>query len=250
MPNRRSDSLIDDMENYRDKLLPTDEDEATILDSRQSPTKRGQAIIFKSIVLAAVVLVLAITLYGVFFTDWTRSVSTCTANTSKDENTATNNPGVLDCGSTREEAIAKGCIFDVLSVGWVPAACYDSQRASKFEDVSTIVSYGSAGSFPWYLDANMTMPIEESDLSSLGDNPVAYTTEEFHQSHCLYVWKSTSDALHEAREQHTGVWALDRISDHHHIRHCLIVLESMQWRYNKSVEVDFGYRECVRLDIQ
>ncbi|KAF2169661.1 hypothetical protein M409DRAFT_52178 [Zasmidium cellare ATCC 36951] len=238
-----------DLDEYKRKLLPTDEDEGT-LGSRESRTKRARGIVFKSLIVTVVILVFSITLYVVLVSKWARSISTCETKTSKGEATATNESGVLTCGSTREEALSKGCIFDVLSVGWVPAACYDRQRSAKFENVSIIVSYGSAGAFKWYLDSEMTVPIAESDLSTLGDSPVAYTTEEFHQSHCLYVWKSTSDALHEARTQHTGVWALDRIRDHHHIRHCLIVLESMPWRYNKSVEVDFGYRECVRLDIQ
>lgn len=37
------------------------------------------------------------------------------------------------CGSTPEEAKAKGCHFDTISFCWLPSECYDSELVSTFE---------------------------------------------------------------------------------------------------------------------
>ena len=84
------------------------------------------------------------------------------------EITANGKPGntsTLDCGASRDEAIARGCIFDIMVDAWLPEPCYDAVAAALGESTGTFLAeLGGSGQFEWFLDQNHTCPIAQEDL--------------------------------------------------------------------------------------
>ena len=83
------------------------------------------------------------------------------------------------CGSSPREAKARGCIFDLMSWCWVPPACHDEQLSQQNLDL---------GPWLWYEDVQATRPVLQQ-TAELGEIPILFVEESFHQIHCTYIWK-------------------------------------------------------------
>ncbi|RFU33835.1 hypothetical protein B7463_g2514, partial [Scytalidium lignicola] len=85
------------------------------------------------------------------------------------------------CGQSPAEARAAGCHFEPMLRAWVPDACYfpePGEEYSPFDDRT------------WYSDIRLTQAIVGEELEKLksGELEWAYT-HEFHDEHCIYVWR-------------------------------------------------------------
>ena len=86
------------------------------------------------------------------------------------------------CGTTPEEAQARGCIWDIMSFGWMHPSCFDYEESAQWE-----TQYGP---WEWYSErpgnATDLIPLTAEELPY---TPVVWTTQGYHVQHCLYVLK-------------------------------------------------------------
>jgi hypothetical protein len=92
----------------------------------------------------------------------------------------------LPCGTNPQEALARGCHFDIIATAWLPPKCIDNDLVTEFE-----------ASYPWvyFRNPNGTDPYPR-DHDLLGSqNTTIWTTFRWHVAHCLYMWKKLNRAL-------------------------------------------------------
>jgi hypothetical protein len=156
---------------------------------------------------------------------------------------------IAECGSTRQEAIDRGCIFDVMAVEWVPKECYDKEYASDSVAEGTMLAgVGASGVFPWFKDQNRTVSIAQEDLKSL-DELVGYTDETFHVAHCLYSWRALAKATRRALWGERDVFLSGAILGEDHINHCNMVIGDQNHRVGAKSKVSFGLGQCIRIEL-
>ncbi|KAF9641101.1 hypothetical protein BFW01_g460 [Lasiodiplodia theobromae] len=141
------------------------------------------------------------------------------------------------CGSSPAEAKAAGCVFDLMTVSWLPLDCYDSELTARFMD-----------EWPWkfYL-SNSTLP--EAPPESREQIPsleaISTTTElmwtdrRFHIYHCIYGWKM----MHRAVERG---WKMESsLTSYHHTEHCSDTLANTTVPMDTIVtRVEISYPAC------
>lgn len=124
-------------------------------------------------------------------------------------------PGEKQCGSSPEEARARGCLFEPQLSAWVPAQCGFGEVVREFQ-----ATFGDMhADWPWYWDANATRPVAPAQVPRLqaGDFAVVYTTyHQSHDLHCLYCWRKVAYAL-----EHGRGWMDARCHQFYHARHCV-----------------------------
>lgn len=93
----------------------------------------------------------------------------------------------LPCGKSPDEALARGCHFDMIATAWLPPKCIDQELVVEF-----------MASHPWqyFRNQNGTEPLP-TDADSLGSQTAGliWTTHRWHWAHCLYMWKKLNRAL-------------------------------------------------------
>ncbi|TLD09573.1 hypothetical protein PspLS_11848 [Pyricularia sp. CBS 133598] len=94
------------------------------------------------------------------------------------------NPAVTECGSTPNEARARGCRFETHNFAWTPPECYD-EELNKIWD-----------SKPWGYarDSEGTQLIPREEVQK-GDLKWAYVTLGQHLSHCVLIWQKYQRAV-------------------------------------------------------
>ncbi|EXJ69216.1 uncharacterized protein A1O5_07252 [Cladophialophora psammophila CBS 110553] len=90
-----------------------------------------------------------------------------------------------DCGSTRGEALSRGCAFDIVSFAWMAPACYDRELAAEF---SSLRAWG------WFLDENRTQAVSQREVE-LGEFDALYVSSEQLAYHCVFTWQKMHRAL-------------------------------------------------------
>ena len=116
-----------------------------------------------------------------------------------------------DCGSSIAEAKSMGCIFDALASAWLPSECRDDELTAEFNRSRS----GPDGSWPYYADANGTIPITTTDIALMGGtSKLWYSTKEWHVVHCNFYWRK------KFRMKKTGRLIERRYDRMEHIRHC------------------------------
>lgn len=85
-----------------------------------------------------------------------------------------------DCGWSVAEARMKGCHFDIMAYGWIPAPCYESDIVHLYQPFHES---------SWFFDAELTRPVLDEQTLLAGEQTVLYTDLRFHQAHCLYLWQ-------------------------------------------------------------
>ncbi|KIX97046.1 uncharacterized protein Z520_07160 [Fonsecaea multimorphosa CBS 102226] len=127
-------------------------------------------------------------------------------------------PEVLDCGESPEEAVTRGCRFDVMSFTWSPAPCFDEALVTEFLESAP----SSPGYWQWWTGTNLTTAtaLGLGDVQG-GTFPQLYVTNEYHQYHCMYMYKKLHRALR------AGAGYLDSyIGSYEHTLHCEHILLS------------------------
>jgi hypothetical protein len=154
-----------------------------------------------------------------------------------------------DCGRSREEAVQKGCVFDVIGIEWVPKQCYDSKLAAEsVAEGTALAATGVSGVFPWFKDENHTIPIAQSDLNTL-DSLVGHTWERFHVAHCLYSWRKVAKTTRQVLLGEKDVFMSESLLSEDHINHCNMVIGDHSHRSHGKAEVTFSLGKCYRLEL-
>lgn len=86
------------------------------------------------------------------------------------------------CGTTPQEAQDRGCLWDIMSYGWIHPNCFDKEESARWE--------AEYGPWAWYVDRpNNETHLAETPYDQLPYVPVVWTTQGYHVVHCLYVLK-------------------------------------------------------------
>jgi hypothetical protein len=142
----------------------------------------------------------------------------------------------LSCGNSTAEARALGCIYDPLSVVWIPEPCFDKEMTEAYRKAVDWI-----GSNDW-------QGKEMLDLDAMSERvaPSGYfTSTRDHVVHCAYSW------LRQHRGYLRGGLYLDDDSlDFSHTQHCAEVLvhaldldvEALEQR---TTVATVGFSSCV-----
>ena len=87
------------------------------------------------------------------------------------------------CGTNPQEAQARGCVWDIMSFGWVHPTCFSQEESDKW--------YAEYGPWEWYAEkpGNRTDAVRLAS-EQLPFTPLVYTTQGYHIQHRLYIFKS------------------------------------------------------------
>lgn len=132
----------------------------------------------------------------------------------------------FQCGESAAEAKALGCIFELMTVSWVPPECHDEELNQEFRSVRD---------WHFYKDLEGSQEIGEAELSEM--TVLAFGTNEFHRMHCGYSWMKMHRALKRGGRIEAG------ISYYKHTTHCA----DMYRPANMSAigtDVRIGYQSC------
>lgn len=158
--------------------------------STKHPAYRQATILTIGVVVSCSLVALVLTIFALSFNIRTQNSAVTTS----------------PCGSTAQEARARGCHFDVISFCWLPDACYDEELSTTFDNITT---------WEWFLDPNRTQPIAHEEAMT-GEYTGLYVNWEYHLRHCTFMWKK----LHRA-VLGTGKSAIDGyIGPLAHTEHC------------------------------
>lgn len=101
---------------------------------------------------------------------------------------------VKECGTSPEEAQARGCVFEQQLPAWVPRACAFPDVVEEYKD-----NFGDMMTdWTWYWDRNTTMQVPPEAVPDLqaGNFSVIYTKyQTSHDLHCLYCSRKIIYAL-------------------------------------------------------
>ncbi|RDW59543.1 hypothetical protein BP6252_12630 [Coleophoma cylindrospora] len=115
------------------------------------------------------------------------------------------------CGNSIAEAEALGCVYDTVSVHWLPPHCHDAEVTKEFNHAGP----GPDGQWYYYTDKEGTGLFTIEDLGSMfHTNGSFWVTHEWHIAHCTYLWRKQS------RSRSTGI-TFEKVWDTPgHIAHC------------------------------
>ena len=169
------------------------------------PKKSGSHNILPTLLQSLTILLLLGIIYLLSIRVSTTTTATVTLNrlpsSAKNDDTA-------GCGTTPQEAIAHGCVFDLLNYAWSPPACYSPSLMNE---------YLNGTMYKWYLDRNATQELPQ-DTDVLSHQPRVWTQHGYHLQHCLYAWK----VLHHAVA--AGSPIIEFVLGEEHTDHCIRVL--------------------------
>jgi hypothetical protein len=116
-----------------------------------------------------------------------------------------------DCGPDIATALTRNCIYDSLATAWLPPHCRDDTLTAEFDRAGP----GPNGAWPYYADANGTIPLSKLQLGLLGEtNGTFWSLREWHVAHCTFYW------LKYVRMRETAKVMEDRFDRVMHVRHC------------------------------
>ncbi|KAL4939786.1 hypothetical protein BDV06DRAFT_213998 [Aspergillus oleicola] len=135
---------------------------------------------------------------------------------------------LCDCGNSIDEAIARQCVYDSLATAWLPPHCRDDALTAEFDQSGP----GSDGSWPYYADANGTVPLGKADIALLGDGERSFWgLREWHIAHCMFYWEKY------IRMRETSVVMERRFDTVNHARHCRRLVMNPSVFHRQLVEV-------------
>ncbi|KAF9696964.1 hypothetical protein EKO04_005065 [Ascochyta lentis] len=140
---------------------------------------------------------------------------------------------VEHCGNSPEEAQELGCVWDLMSFGWIHPRCFKPDESQMW-----LEKYGP---WKWYYDLNATQEIAPEDLTTTGR---VYTEQGYHVVHCLYIFK----LLHMAGM--SGHIVTDEAIPLAHTQHCVDMISAPKYTDFKHVNtrVDMLFARCVTLN--
>jgi len=116
---------------------------------------------------------------------------------------------MLPCGKTPEEALARGCEFDMLATAWLPVGDAADLEGAEFLAI---------GQWDYYRALHGTEKYnsyEPEVLGSITRPHSIWTSRRWHVVHCLYMFKKLNRALVKG-------WQVDgEVISEPHTEHCM-----------------------------
>jgi hypothetical protein len=136
------------------------------------------------------------------------------------------------CGGSSAEVISLGCIFDMMSFGWLPARCFDKELTDECL---------ARQDWKWFLDPNRVEAIDFSDVAA-GHYDAVYVTREYQLYHCTYMWRKMHRAMLAGR-------IVDGyIRDMHHTANCeMQILDQWLGLNDTSSMIYVKFATCPRV---
>ncbi|KAF2010634.1 hypothetical protein BU24DRAFT_62207 [Aaosphaeria arxii CBS 175.79] len=169
------------------------------------------------------------------------------------------------CGHSPHEALERGCKFDIMSAVWIPQPCYNATFAheiatlhhSNATTLTTSPKHGvSMSNFTWHSDESLSPEshIRLEDLEQFfidkfdrGERLIAYSIENFHVAHCLYMFRAALMGLERVAAGERGVYVHDEAMGRPHANHCQNVLMNYEKWKSGVVALEFGMGWCKRV---
>ncbi|KAF1952034.1 hypothetical protein CC80DRAFT_392314, partial [Byssothecium circinans] len=118
---------------------------------------------------------------------------------------------LCSCGTTITQARANNCKYDSMAAAWLPAYCRDDALTTEFERSGP----GPNGEWPYYADANGTIPLSIEEIGLLGESQIGFwARRDWHVAHCLWYWEKY------VRMRDTGAVMERKFDRTKHVRHC------------------------------
>ncbi|KAH8806151.1 hypothetical protein F5884DRAFT_755695 [Xylogone sp. PMI_703] len=140
-------------------------------------------------------------------------------------------PEILTCGTTSDEARARGCIMEPMVYGWMPKECYYGDLTSEyhpFEDRA------------WYTSDKYDELVTPEELWA-GARENVYT-HHYHTQHCFFLIRKLSRAV-DRREPYLDHKSLEVP----HLDHCARAISERFESTNSSNRVILGFYRCLPL---
>ena len=133
---------------------------------------------------------------------------------------------ITHCGNSTQEARSLGCIYERVTMSWVPPECYDATLDDE---------WNSFRNWTLFDDPSATNPLSTEQVKS-GAYEMLYTDVEWHLNHCTYAWKKMHRAFLEKRPLDSPTWK------YAHTKHCsrLLLAGLPRDRISTTVERDFA----------
>lgn len=137
------------------------------------------------------------------------------------------------CGTTPEEALEKGCKFDLILYSWVPPPCYDHELQIAYREERESEWYRNRGG-----EGGETVPQERA---ALGIEKGLWLSWAYHDYHCQFVFRMMTRIL-----QNTSMGIPGRLLEDYHTHHCIEVLKGIEAppKVDISTLVSLNYSTC------
>ncbi|GME49251.1 hypothetical protein DM02DRAFT_546082 [Neofusicoccum parvum] len=145
-------------------------------------------------------------------------------------------PSITHCGSSPQEAMSRGCKFEVHNFAWVPAACYDDELSDEWD-------HDESWRFATTDNGTDLIATEEVMKGLLTD---AWVPWRQHLAHCTLIWKKYQRAV-------MNEWPMENwTSSYMHTAHCAMNLnrwdldpeEFNSHLYTKYPVCDYSWRNA------
>jgi hypothetical protein len=178
--SRYLEDLSDDIEPFMHgtSISGEEEEEGEKLNPRTSPSRPWFCKAMHVLILIFTIF-LGVVVFSILVSD-SKSSKVPTAPKPQNEG---GSKILAHCGTNPEEAQARGCVWDIMSFGWVHPTCFNQEESDSW--------YAEYGPWEWYTEK----PGNETDAvrltpEQLPFTPLVYTTQGYHIQHCLYILKN------------------------------------------------------------
>jgi hypothetical protein len=135
-----------------------------------------------------------------------------------------------NCGNSVAEAQLRGCQFDSMMGGWLPAECYDRELSDEWlEDEEG----------RWFSDKNLTQPFPHSEMRK-GDYGSAFTRPDFHFKHCAYMMLRFIVGVKNHQMLDTDAISVG------HAKHCTGILADPTTDLGPYTRLNVGFPSCAK----
>lgn len=143
--------------------------------------------------------------------------------------------GITPSDGTAADALARGCVYDIISGAWVPPACHDPALELDF--------LAHQPPWQWWADAERTRELSLADMKATGGvhGTGYFVTPEYHDYHCAYTWRK----LHRALQAHR--WIDSHIGQMSHTNHCSSTIYRDRREEPQVAQFDLIFGACVEL---
>jgi len=173
----------------------------------------------------------------------------------------------ISCGHSPHEAIDRGCVFDIMSAVWLPKPCYNSTFATEVAAIHHAdIQPGSLHfspktgvsmrNFTWHADESLSpesyIPLNRLenfflDKYDRGERLIAYSIENFHVAHCMYMMRTALRGLERVTSGEKDVYVHEEAMSEGHAQHCQNVLMNYEKWKTGVVSLEFGMGWCQKV---
>lgn len=131
-----------------------------------------------------------------------------------------------ECGSTPEEAKSRSCVYSFVIHAWLPERCLDEDDRKDDE-----LMYKNKS---WTFDEDNNGTAILLDELRRGELESFYTSNDWHVTHCMYVWKRGHRAMLNPEKEVDAYTA-----SLHHTEHCAKMISGEMDHDEESEERDW-----------